>query len=400
MPSINDATQTSRSFVSLPFARRMNYTGSADMVEIDRARARMFCANRPGRGQVGDLQAQGASMIDIDVTSQAVSYVTEVQIGNPPTAYTLLIDTGSSNTWVGANKSYVTSGTTMPTTNLISLDYGSGSMKGIELLDQVTLAPGLTIENQSIGVAWVAEGFDGVDGILGIGPTELACGTLFPDIMECVPTVTDNAWSKGLIGAYEVGISFAPVTEVGQVNGELTFGGIDPSKYTGTLNYVPITSSSPANKYVGIDQSVSYGDVEILSKTAGIVDTGTTLLMLSSDAFNTYKNLTGATMDQSTQLLRITREQYSQLKSMYFHIGDSTYEFTPNAQLWPRALNTELGGTNDGMYLIVSDLGELSGNGIEFINGMSFLERFYTVYDVENSRVGLATTRNTYVNSN
>lgn len=46
----------------------------------------------------------------------------------------------------------------------------------------------------------------------------------------------------------------------------------------------PITSTSPASNYVGIDQSVMYGDTEILQTTAGIVDTGTTLLLLASGA--------------------------------------------------------------------------------------------------------------------
>ena len=52
------------------------------------------------------------------------------------------------------------------------------------------------------------------------------------------------------------------------------------------------------------------------------------------------------------------------------------FELSPNAQIWPRALNTAIGGTTDGIYLIVSDLGTPSGQGLDFINGQSFLERF------------------------
>ena len=55
-----------------------------------------------------------------------------------------------------------------------------------------------------------------------------------------VPTVTDNAWDDGLLTAYEVGISFEPTTAVNVVNGELTFGGVDPSKYTGSIQYVRV----------------------------------------------------------------------------------------------------------------------------------------------------------------
>ena len=44
------------------------------------------------------------------------------------------------------------------------------------------------------------------------------------------------------------------------------------------------TSTSPSSSYVGIDQSITYGKggPTILSSTAGIVDTGTTLTLIAS----------------------------------------------------------------------------------------------------------------------
>ena len=40
----------------------------------------------------------------------------------------------------------------------------------------------------------------------------------------------------------------------------------------------------------------------------------------------------------------------------------------------------------------MNDLGTPSGEGLDFIDGMTFLERFYYVFDIANSRVGFATT--------
>ena len=54
-------------------------------------------------------------------------------------------------------------------------------------------------------------------------------------------------------------------------------------------------------------------------------------------------------------------------------------------------LNSAIGGTSDFVYLVVNDLGTLSGEGLDFIDGMTFLERFYYVFDIANSRVGFAT---------
>lgn len=49
----------------------------------------------------------------------------------------------------------------------------------------------------------------------------------------------------------------------------------------------PITSTAPANKYVGIDQSITYGssDTPILSLTAGMIDTATTLIYLATGLY-------------------------------------------------------------------------------------------------------------------
>lgn len=46
------------------------------------------------------------------------------------------------------------------------------------------------------------------------------------------------------------------------------------NRTTEDVNYVPITSTAPASKYWGIDQSDSYDNNTILETTAGIVDTG------------------------------------------------------------------------------------------------------------------------------
>ena len=43
----------------------------------------------------------------------------------------------------------------------------------------------------------------------------------------------------------------------------------------------PITSTAPANEFVGIDQTVTYAGQTIL-QSAGITDTGTTLLLLAT----------------------------------------------------------------------------------------------------------------------
>ncbi|KAI0649653.1 aspartic proteinase precursor [Trametes meyenii] len=386
------------SLVTLPIARRLNVTGAADLVKSDQARAKVLKQKALGKGKGANLKS-AASVIDVPVTNGAVTYTVSVGVGSPATQYDLIVDTGSSNTWIGAGKDYVKTSTSKDTGDEVFVEYGSGLFIGEEYLDTVTVGD-LVITQQSIGVSEFAIGFNGYDGILGIGPVDLTEGTTSSG--SAVPTVLDNALSQGLIDSELVGISFEPTTELSVTNGELTFGGVDSARFTGDIAYVPVTSTSPASAYVGIDQTITYGSANtpILDATAGITDTGTTLVLLASDAITAYKAATGAVDDSNTGLLKITQAQFDNLESLFFHIGDNTYEFTANAQIWPRALNTAIGGDADSVYLIVADLGSNSGEGLDFIDGLTFLERFYNVWDVANARVGFATTEFTHATTN
>ncbi|KAH9934558.1 acid protease [Epithele typhae] len=382
------------SHISLPFARRMNTTGIPNLLAVDQARAKALKNRSSSKGTKTSARSPLAPAINVPADNQVVDYVATVLVGNPPTEFFLLIDTGSSNTWVGATTPFTVTSTTVDTGNEVEVIYGSGFFFGEEVTDQVQLANGLTITNQSIGVAELAFGFDGVDGILGIGPVDLTVDTLFPDDTDTVPTVIDNAFAQGLIDERLIGISFEPTDTIEALNGELTFGGINTNKFTGEMTFVPITSTAPASEFVGIDQTVTYGaaGTPILATTAGITDTGTTLLLLATDAIEAYQTATGAVLDDTVGLLRLTPDQFASLESLFFQIGDTTFEFTPNAQIFPRALNTAIGGTDDFVYLIAADLGSPSGEGFDFVDGMTFLERFYYVFDSANSQVGFATT--------
>ena len=76
----------------------------------------------------------------------------------------------------------------------VEVTYGSGEFSGTEYTDTVTLSSSLVITKQSIGVASSSEGFEGVDGIIGIGPLDLTEDTV--SNTGTVPTVTNNLFSQ------------------------------------------------------------------------------------------------------------------------------------------------------------------------------------------------------------
>ncbi|KAN0100380.1 Aspartic peptidase domain containing protein [Tylopilus felleus] len=202
-------------------------------------------------------------------------------------------------------------------------------------------------------VASTSTGFEGVDGIVGIGLEDLTEGILTDEPDAEIATVTQNLYTQEIISEEVVGVFFAPTTTT------LTFGGTDSSKYTGTISY---TSVFPL------------------------------------DAYSAYQSATGATYDDNTGLLTFTTAQYDALQNLGFNIGSVTYALTPNGQIWPRSLNTYLGGTSGSIYGIANDLGTPSGEGLD--DGQTFLERFYSVFDTTNSRVGFAATEYTDATTN
>jgi len=383
--------------ITLKGAKRVNNAGTIGLLARDQARAKTLRA----QGEAGSGKFKNAQIVSsVPATNQAVQYVVDVEIGTPPTTYSLLIDTGSSNTWVGAGQPFVETSSSIQSRDQVSVVYGSGSMDGTEFNDKFSLNSGLNVFGQSIGVASSSTGFDGVDGILGLGPTDLTLGTLSPDTTELIPTVTDNLFAQASITDNLVAISFQPTTSLSVQNGEVTFGGTDSTQFTGSINFTPLTTTAPANKFWGIDQAILVGTTTILAKTAGVLDTGTTLTLIASDAFTKYVKLTGAVANNDVGLLQITSAQFANLKSMFFTINNLNFEFTANAQIWPRALNGAIGGNSTDIFLIVADIGTPSGEGFDFVNGFTWLERFYTVYDTANARVGVANTPFTKATTN
>ncbi|KAG6899525.1 hypothetical protein C0993_009427 [Termitomyces sp. T159_Od127] len=263
---------------SIPFETRI-HPDAKHILARDQARAKKFLAGILPHGPAAFLAMNskrnsipsGTPTHDtIDVTESGVAYSVPVGVGQPPTTFYLLLDTS---------------------------------------LDQITLGGNLVAKEQIIGVTSSARGFSGVDGILGIGPVNLSSSG------EAVSPVTKNLFDSGLIPAISIGMSYMPDGN-NVANGQITLGATDTVKYysayhpvlkrpdiydrfIGSVNYVPITTIEPSDKYWGIDADLTYSkDMPLLRLSAGIFDIGTTFLLLASDAYKVYRRATRAEEDR------------------------------------------------------------------------------------------------------
>ncbi|KAM3532974.1 hypothetical protein MY4038_003789 [Beauveria bassiana] len=319
-----------------------------------------------------------------------VSYVANVTVGSG--TYELIVDTGSSNTWIGADKAYNPGPNSKDTGHSVQVGYGSGGFYGEEYLDTVTIA-GLSVSGQGVGVASYSQGFNqGVDGIFGVGPVALTKNTVADE--ATVPTFLNNLFKKKLIPEEVFSVYFHPETggDSNDVNGELTFGGVDSTKFSGQISYVPTQKSGGAAPFWGVSASFQYGSKKLGNTNAGIVDTGTTLIALPDAAYKAFLTASGGAYDQATQFVRYSKRPTS---SFSITLGSTTYTLAPDQYLVPKDQYANLEGFNPSYYYAwIGDGGsgvDEYGNAVpDAVIGQKFLEHYYSVYDTTNSRVGFA----------
>ncbi|KAG2358187.1 aspartic peptidase domain-containing protein [Suillus spraguei] len=351
-----------------------------------------------------DHNMHGKRVESIPMLFSRGRHIVALDVGNPPTTYNLVVDTGSAVTWIGGGTQY--DGTGVNTGRGVKVSYGGGqfsvaSFSGTFFVETVTLRDGLTIPNYELAVASTVSNFR-FDGILGLAPPDITVNTLTNDPSATYPTFTDWLVTAGAIRQNIVGIFFRPLTGDRNTDaGGLAFGEPDYTKCTSNIVYTDITNTRRSKKYWGIDQRITYGNKNILLRTAGIIDTGSCFIYIASDAYRRYQAATGATFHEQADLLRMTPRQYRALRDLKFYIGNGVFSLTPNAQIWPRSLNSIIpGAENNSIYLIIKSMGTPTGAGLDFIVGWTFMQRFYTVLDRDNRKVGFAMTSFTHATTN
>lgn len=362
------------STVKVPLTRHTRVTSAQNLVNSGHA----FINKINGEHTVGNVDANSGS-----VTNEDVTYVAPVVIGGK--TWQLIVDTGSSNTWCGAQTSCEPTSTGKSTGGSVEVSYGSGSFSGNEYTDKVSFA-GLTVSKQSIGAATSSSGFQGVDGIIGFGPVDLTEDTV--SNANTVPTFMDNLYSQRSISTEVLGVSFRPESgsDDDDTNGELTLGGIDSSKYSGALTYFPKLTSGTASAYWGIAiASFKYGSTTLSSNAQGIVDTGTTLIYIPTAAYNKFLSATGGTTDSNSGLASFSKAPTS---NFVITFGSTAYTLTPSQYLIPQAQYADFDLTSGKYYSWINNGGS---SGVNTIIGQKFLENYYAVFDTTNSRIGFAT---------
>uniref|UniRef100_A0A8C5TKP7 Renin n=1 Tax=Malurus cyaneus samueli TaxID=2593467 RepID=A0A8C5TKP7_9PASS len=315
-----------------------------------------------------------------------LEYFGQISIGTPPQNFTVVFDTGSSN--LGAfsllrqqtdhSKFQPTQSSTYQVIGTpFSIQYGTGSLTGIIGSDRVAVS-GLAVSNQQFaesisepGKAFLDAEFD---GILGLAYPSLA--------VDGVTPVFDNMMAQNLVELpiFSVYMSSNPESPQG---GELLFGGFDTSRFTGPLNWVPVTqqgywqiqtkpccSSSPSS-------SIQLAGTVIFCADGcqAIVDTGTSLITGPTKDIKLLQN------PRAPGLLQFAVEcsNLDAMPELTFTINGLPYTLSAQAYTLTAFCTSGFQGSD-----IPPPTGPL------WILGDVFIRQFYTVFDRGNNVVGLA----------
>ena len=309
---------------------------------------------------------------------QNAQFFGEFYMGTPPQKFSAIFDTGSSNVWVPTPGTKGTllkhtynhdkSSTYKPDGSIFQIMYGSGPVSGYQSSDVLTLGSvsvpqGFAEINDTTGLgsAYSAGKFDGLFG--------LAFNTIS---VNGIPTPMDNMAEAG---ALDANLFSFYLSNTDGSDGELLFGGINESKYTGELNWHAL--SNPRYWQVAVD-SFTVGGASISTSKAAIVDSGTSLLVGPTADVKAFMKKIGAYNVPFTPeyMVSCTKE----MPDFDVTIGGVTYTLASKDYLIDTGASACLVGMM-GMDGLPDDL---------WILGDVFMRKYYTVFDYTNKKIGIA----------
>ncbi|XP_012675128.2 pepsin A-like [Clupea harengus] len=299
-----------------------------------------------------------------------LAYFGVISIGTPPQSFRVIFDTGSSNLWVPSvycssaacnnhhkfNPSQ--SSTFRNIGKSLQIQYGTGSMTGFLGTDVVAVG-GIQVPHQTFGLSQSEAPFMAhmqADGILGLAFPRLAASG--------AQTVFNNMVQQGLVQDY-----FSVYLSSNSATGsEVTFGGYDPSHYTGNLVWIPL--SSETYWQITVESMTVNGNVVACNGGCqAIVDTGTSLIVGPNSDISSLNNAVGGAS--------VNCQNIANMPEVTINING--HAFTLPASAYVRQSNYYGCSTGFG-----------NGGSSLWILGDVFIRQYYTIFNMSNNYVGLA----------
>ncbi|KAH8243437.1 hypothetical protein KR032_007387 [Drosophila birchii] len=315
-------------------------------------------------------------------TQQNVEYYGNISMGTPEQNFTVLFDTGSSNTWLPSTNcpksnavcqrhmQYNSSSSIshVPDGRNFTLHYGFGSVVGYLSKDTLHFAgvdvPGV-IFGEAVFVQQAAFNTVGFDGLVGLNLGLMA--------WENTTSFLELFCAQQLVA--ECIFSFYLRLNPGESpSGELLFGGFDESLFEGELDFLPVMQ--PNTWKLEISQAV-VGNIIISDKEGAILDTGTSMILMPTNTYNKFLKILPVKFMNGNYVVNCTLKS---LPVIHLHIDGKVFPLTHDDYL--------VKSVEDQEEICVLAVAPVS---MDFwVLGNVFLWRYYTVYDAVAKKIGLA----------
>jgi len=248
----------------------------------------------------------GNNSLGLDVEGDDLGYFATIQAGTPLRNFSLIMDSGSSDFWIGGEGCISESGgdcgnhvflgpnsssSFQDSGKNFQVTYGSGQVAGNIISDNVNLA-GFTLNNHTFGVALVeSQDFTNnslADGLMGLAKSPLS--------QQGVITPVESLAKQGSISEAITSYKLSRTAD-GLNDGEITFGGLDQSKFDPKTAVTVDNVNALGFWEAPMNISVNGQDLGLTGRTS-ILDTGTTLIIApSNDVTAVHAKIPGAKSD-------------------------------------------------------------------------------------------------------
>jgi len=326
---------------------------------------------------------------------QNAQFFGDIEIGGQK--FTVIFDTGSANLWVPSSSCHwykcwfhnkyddSKSSTFEKDGRNFSVQYGSGPCSGTFNRDSVKIGD-LVVANQTFaevsqldfGPLNIGFALGKFDGILGLG---------FRSISQYgIPTPFEAMIQQGLLDEPVFAFSL-PSTD--GASGELTFGGVDKSKFSGELVYVPL--SAETYWQVSLESAKFGGESLVTGPSKAIVDSGTSMLVGPKDAVTKIAQAAGAESMMGKEWV-VNCSRIDSLPDFTVTLGGGK-SFTLSGRDYTMPMQS--GGGSDICLFAFMGMDMPPQVGPMWILGDVFMRKYYTVFDYGNKRVGIAPYKST-----
>ncbi|KAI9341007.1 aspartic peptidase domain-containing protein [Zopfochytrium polystomum] len=317
-------------------------------------------------------------------------YTIAVTVGSSQ-AFTLHVDTGSADTWfrgpsctsddgscgVSGQNVFKTSDSAVKATSwTFSQGYASGSVSGKVYQGPMTVGNLTTSSSFAFGVTTYETGFTtGGDGELGLAPPGFSkiaasgAGSSNSDLLTSIPSLSTKSFGVYLSRRKDGD------------KGELTLGGVDNARFTGSFSYFPLSSNNYWQASLKGAKYTANGKTGALDATAStfIADTGTTLIALDTAAADAINTAIGApTFNSDYGLYPIDCKLTG--PDVIFNISGISFAIPSSVYVVDDGASFCFSGFSRGVF---------SSSDVVIL-GDVFMRAWYAHFDKANSRFGFA----------